>query len=203
MSQAPIFQNIFGTPWPTWPPVMQKHYAIRAQSRDRVVVSGVMNIRCGWLIHLFAPLLKCLGALVPYEGQNIPVTVSFYSDPDGNGFHFDRMFNFPDRKAFSFHSVLEQVSGDEVIEFMRSGLGWRCRYCMEGAQVRLIHRGYLWRIWKWIVPLPLKWVIGKGAAAEEVLSEVEFKMWMTITHPLLDEIYRYEGRFKVVEVTYG
>jgi hypothetical protein len=52
-----------------------------------------------------------------------------------------------------------------------------------------------------IIPLPLVLVLGKGAAEEEVLSDDSFRMWMAVTHPLFGESYRYDGTFRISEVT--
>ena len=203
MSQAPIFQDIFGAPWGQLPAVLQQRYGARADSLDRVVVSGVLNIRQSRFVGLIAPLLKFFGALAPFDGRDVPVTVAFSSGPGVNAVHYDRVFHFKGRPPFPFHSRFEQVSGGEVVEYMRFGLGWRALYGVEGARVTLSHRGYVWRIGKALIPLPLAWVLGKGAAAEEALSEDTFKMWMTITHPIFGENYHYEGEFRVIEATRG
>ena len=203
MPQAPIFEGIFGRPLSGLPPVMQKHYGVRADSADRVTVEGVMNIHRGWLIRLMSPFLRLFGALVPYDGKDIPVTVAFYSGPGEMAFHFDRSFHFPGKQVYRFHSRLQPVSGDEVVEVMRGGIGWRCAYEAEGKHIRLHHRGYVWRIGRFLIPLPLALILGKGAAGEEVLTDDTFSMWMTITHPLFGENYRYEGTFKIAGVTLG
>ncbi len=182
---------------------MQKHYAVRADSKDRVVVSGTMNIRRSRLIRILSPLLKLFGALVPYDGQNIPVTVAFYSGIGSKVFHFDRVFDFVDKPSFRFHSKLEQTSGSEVIEFMRFGIGWRAIYRASEKHIFLTHVGYVWRIGSLLIPLPLAWIIGKGAAQEDVLNDETFRMWMTVTHPIFGESYRYDGVFKIAEASYG
>jgi hypothetical protein len=164
MPQAPIFQSIFDVPWAELPPVMQKHYAVRADSEDRVVASGTMNIKQSRFIRFLSPLIKVFGALVPYEGKDIPVTVAFYSGRGSKVFHYDRVFNFADRPPFRFHSKVEQVSGHETVEFMRFGIGWRAAYRVNGKHVTFSHRGYVWRICGVLLPVPLAWVIGRGAA---------------------------------------
>jgi hypothetical protein len=206
MSKLPIFQSVFGVPWADLPLVLQKHYAIRAYSRDCVVAEGTMTIRRGWITRLLSPFLTAFGALVPCDGENIPTTVRFYSGPESSAFHFDRVFHFPGRAPFRFLSRLEPVAGAEMIEFMRFGIGWRCRYHIDGVRadrVRVIlsHVGYVVKIHRWLIPLPLVWILGKGAAEEEALTEDRFKMWMTITHPIWGEIYRYEGGFQITAVT--
>lgn len=203
MSKAPIFQSIFGVPWADLPPVMQKHYAVRPDSQDRVTVRGTMTIRRSRLMKMLAPLLRFFGALVPYDGEGIPATVTFTSGPGSSDFHFDRIFQPPGKPSFRFHSRLVQISGNDVIELMRFGIGWRAHYRMNGNHISLSHIGYYWRIGKVLIPLPMTWIIGRGAAAEDVVNDNSFTMWMTITHPIFGEIYRYEGAFEIAEVSCG
>ena len=144
-AQAPLFQSIFGPAWDTLSPMMQRRYYVRPFSDDRVTVEGVLDVKLSPLAQLLSPFLKIVGALVPYAGSGIPVTVSFYSTPGRRDFHFDRTFHFPDR-SYSFHSRMEPLTGGEMIEFMRFGLGWRFWYGVEGCKVVLRHRGYVWRV---------------------------------------------------------
>ena len=203
MSQAPIFQEIFGASWPNLPIVLERRYGVRADSLDRVVVSGALNIRQSRFVRLIAPLLKFFGALAPFDGLNVPVMVAFYSGPGAHTVHSDRVFNFAGKPPFPFHSRFEPISGGEVVEYMRFGVGWRALYAVESARVTLTHRGYVWRVGKTLIPLPLGWVLGRGAAAEEALDEDRFTMWMTITHPLFGENYRYEGEFRLIETAHA
>ena len=203
MSKAPLFQSIFGVPWAELPPVMQKHYAVRPYSLDRVVVKVIMTIRRSRLVRFLSPLLNIFGALAPYDGENVPATVTFYSGPETSDFHIERVFEPPDKPAFRFHSRLVQVAGSDVIEYMRFGLGWRAHYRTSGNRVTLTHIGYYWRLGKFLIPVPFVWVLGKGAATEEVLTDNRFKMWMTITHPLFGVTYGYEGTFDIAAVTHG
>jgi hypothetical protein len=201
MSKTYLFAPIFGIPWDQLPPVMQQHYAVRPDSRDKVVVRGVMSIRRSPLMRALAPLLNLFGALVPWDGDDVPVTVTFTSGPGSSDFHFDRLFDLPGRKPFRFHSRLVPIHSNEVIEVMRGGLGWRCRYRAQGRRILLDHVGYAWKLGRWLLPLPfLSWMLGRGAAAEEALTDATFTMWMTVTHPLFGEAYRYEGAFTIAEV---
>jgi len=203
MSNDPLFQSIFGKPWSDLPPVMRQHYAVRADSQDEVVVDGVMNIRRGRIMRFLSPILRLLGSLPSHDGQDIPVTVRFYSGKNSHSFHFDRLFKFPDKDPVRFHSCLEPVTGHEVIEFMPGGIGWRAHYSAEGDKVFLRHIGYVWRIGSLRLPIPLRWILGAGQAEEEALSDDRFRMWMSITHPLFGESYRYDGTFQITSVTYA
>lgn len=198
-----IFQSIFGEAWNLLPLVMQKHYAVRSGSNDKVVVEGTMDIERSWLARLLSPLLRLCGALVPYSGKDVPVTVCFSSPPGSRAFIFDRVFHFPGHAPCRFHSRMEQIRIDEVVEFMRFGIGWRLRYGWDGQRVRLHHAGYVWRIFGVLIPLPLELLIGKGSAWEEPVDDHTFRMWMGVIHPVWGQTYSYSGTFRVTEVCCG
>ncbi len=195
-ADAPIFASIFGASWSDLPPVLHKHYANRPFSHDVVTVEGMMEVAVSPLARILSPLLRVAGALVPYEGENIPVTVHFRSEPDSRAFCFDREFRFPGKPPYHFRSRMEPIGGNEVIEYMGLGIGWRAAYTYGGGKVSLTHKGYVWRIFGIRIPLPLELLLGKGSAEEKALDDTTFRMKMDIVHPWFGEVYRYGGEFK-------
>lgn len=200
MTSSPIFQSIFGDAWQTMPPVMHQHYANRPYTRDAVTVEGFMEVRVSRIMRFFAPLMKWTGLLVPYQGQQVPTTVTFRSEPDSKAFCFDREFRFPGKAPFHFRSRMVPVGGNEVIEYMSLGIGWCAAYRFADNKVTLTHRGYVWRIMGCNIPVPLHWFFGKGYAEEEATGKTSFRMKMDIRHPWLGEVYAYAGSFDMKEV---
>ncbi len=197
----PIFQPIFGADWPLLPPVLQQHYANRPFTTDIVIAEGQMEVRRSRLIRLLAPLLRLTRTLVPYDGADIPVIVRFCSAPDSAAFGFDREFHFPGRPPYHFRSQMVPAGGNEVIEYMRFGLGWRAAYRYNGANgVMLTHRGYVWRVGGITLPVPLHWLLGRGNAEEEALSDTTFRMQMQMRHPLLGVMFHYAGVFAITRM---
>ena len=199
-NHPPIFQPIFGESWNDLPPVMRKHYANRPFSHDVVTVEGMMSIRIAPAMRLLFPLLRLAGALVPYEGEDVPVTVHFRSEPDSDAFCFERVFYFPNRKPYVFRSRMRPQGGDEMVDFMRFGIGWRGGYAWEGGKVKMHHKGYAWRMLGVVMHLPFDWLLGRGEAEEEAIDEDTFRMEMTMTHPWFGEVYRYGGEFTVEHI---
>ncbi|MBN8535249.1 MAG: DUF4166 domain-containing protein [Rhizobiales bacterium] len=197
--QAPIFRGIFGADWDRLLPVFRQHYANRPFSHDVVVVEGVMDVELSWLARLFAPLMRFSGALVPVAGRDIPVTVTFRSDPDSPSFAFDREFRFPGRKPYHFRSVMLPAGGNEVIEWMAIGFGWRAAFSYGEGQVRLEHRGYALRWFGKAIPIPLEWLLGRGHAWERAIDDTQFAMAMTIRHRFFGQLYGYSGTFCIEE----
>lgn len=194
-----IFKDVFGNDWNRLPKVMQLHYANRAFSADRVTVEGVMDVELSFVAKVLAPLMSIFGILTPYGGKGVPVTVHFDSSPNDNTFGFNRKFKFPNNE-FIFKSKMVPQSGNEIIEFMKCGIGWHCEYLYDGRKVILKHKGYKLKLFGKLIPLPVSLIIGKGYAEEVAIDDETYKMYMDIQHPILGKIYSYQGVFKIKEV---
>lgn len=197
ISTDPLFRIVFGENWDNLPPVMRKHYAIRPFSEDRGQVEGYLDIKTSPLVRL---LSKMTGMLLSQSGENVPVTVTFRSDSSG-AFHFERCFHFPDTGDETFHSRMVWLKDNILVEFMRFGIGWKLAYEWDGQKVILEHRGYVWRLFGMMLPLPLSLILGKGYAEETPLTDDSFAMWTHARHPLWGKTFGYSGQFQITEVT--
>ncbi len=197
----PTFAAVFGDQWHTLPPALKLHYINRPFSRDRTTVRGQLTVQMSPLLRAFSPLLRQLGMLTPWEGDDIPCTVYFHSEPNSKAFIFERHFEFPGRAPYVFRSRLVPMGGHRVIEYMACGIGWVCTYTYEGDQVRLTHQGYIWRVLGLDLPLPFADVfMGRGHAWEVATSETGFAMHMELSCGLFGRLYSYAGEFAVTEV---
>lgn len=200
-ANEPTFKAIFGKDWDALPLVMKKHYANRPFTSDKTHVEGQLNVICKPPLIWLAPLLRLLGQVPPFNENNVPVSVHFQSDENSKAFHFNRIFRFKNHPPYSFRSRMEQVKGNEVIEVMRFGIGWRMKYDWDGEKVILSHRGYSWSIFGKLIPVPLTFLLGEGYAEEVAIDNDNFEMITHITHPLWGKIYQYNGRFKIMSTT--
>lgn len=197
MNNEPIFKSIFGDDWNRLPPALNKHYANRPYTNDMTQVDGILDLMCSGPIKIFAWLFWLMRGIPPHSEKNVPVTVYFESDTDSKSFHFNRVFYFKSRKTYRFESRMIQTKENEVIEVMRSGLGWRMNYVWENERVKLLHKGYVLCVFGRFIPLPISYLLGEGYAEEVAIDENSFEMFVTITHPWWDKIYEYKGRFAV------
>lgn len=194
--QQPLFMTVFGDDWEGLPPVMKNHYAVRPFSDDVVTVEGRLDVSISPLVSVIARLS---GALPAHSGENIPVTVVFRSDKTG-AFNFDRVFHFPDKADIEFRSRMEWTKDNILVEFMRFGVGWKLAYALDGEKVTLCHKGYVWRIFGLMIPLPIELLLGAGYAEETPLSDDTFSMWTHAKHPLFGKTFAYAGNFRVTDV---
>lgn len=193
----PTFKSIFGTEsWDDLPPVMKAHYANRPYSHDEFLVKGTLDVMCKPPLSWLAPIMKLLRQIPARNETGVPVTVYFKSDPHSKAFHFVRTFHFNDGD-YIFHSRMMQIKGNDVIEIMRFGLGWRMLYSWDGEKVVLAHKGYALHIFGRFIPLPLTFLMGKGYAEERAVDDKTFDMITHITHPWWGKVYEYKGRFEI------
>jgi hypothetical protein len=71
-------------------------------------------------------------------------------------------------------------------------------YLWDGGRVILRHKGYAFRAFGHVVPLPLTFLLGRGDAEEVPVSDDTFSMRATITHPWWGKFYECRGQFNVV-----
>jgi len=195
---VPIFQSIFAEHWDDLPVVIEKHYANRPCSNDRVTVKGVMDVSCKGYMNLLKPFYRILGSIPVVSASDVPVTVNFDSAPDTQAFHFNRVFHFNNR-PYQFRSRMLQVGGGEVIEVMRFGICWQMNYSWDGNQVTLRHKGYALSLFGYLLPLPITALVGRGDATETAIDDDHFDMEVKVTHPIFGVVYSYGGRFRVIQ----
>lgn len=154
-----------------------------------------MTIAASRFGKMLFPLFKTLGMLVPRTGENVETTVRFITSQDSNAFQFDRTMTFADGDSYHFHSKMQPVGGNELVEIMRCQLGWRMAYAWNGTKVLLLHRGYALNFFGMLVPLPITFLLGSGYAEETPIDDDRFSMMTEIRHPLWGQIYSYRGTF--------
>ena len=197
-NDQPIFQSIFGEAWGQLPPVMHRHYANRPYSNDRVTAEGYLDVMCRGPIRLLAPMFQLLRLIPPYNEKNVPVTVSYESAKDTRDFHLNRTFHFTKGKPYRFQSRMHQLTGNQVVELMRFGIGWRMNYLWQDSKVVLQHRGYILKLFGHFIPLPLTALLGVGHGEEVAVDDETFDMFVEIRHPWWGKVYGYSGRFKII-----
>ncbi len=197
LKSEPIFKGIFGSAWNKLPKVLHKHYRNKPYTNDITVVNGKLDVECSGPIKWFAPFFWLMRGIPPHTEKEVHVTVNFESNKDTKAFHFNRLFHFKNRKPYYFKSTMVQIKGNEVIEIMRSGLGWRMNYLWEDGKVKLKHKGYIIYVLGHYIPVPLTFLVGKGHAEEIAIDDNTFEMFVDITHPWWGKIYEYKGYFTI------
>ncbi|MDW9146805.1 DUF4166 domain-containing protein [Legionella pneumophila] len=198
-NNQPLFHYVLGSDWSKLPDLMKQRFSNKTYSSDTVVVNGVMTIKSSTWMRLIRPLLSLSGALIHKEGENIPTRVTFRTDIKSSCYWFEREFKFS--PPIQFKSYMLNIKDNIMVEFMRFGLGWRTKCLVEDDKVIMQHNGYVLRIFKLLIPLPMSILLGKCHVIEKPLSADSFSMDMELTHFLFGKVYEYRGVFKVVSVS--
>ena len=197
MSEKSIFHIVLGDDWDSLGSIIRHHYFLNPESNDYVCVSGEMlEIHHSVAAKLLIPFGLLFGAVVPYKGKDIPVDVHYTSNPNNSNLYWDRVFKFR-RGDFHFKSYMEPVKENEVIEFVRFGVGIRLKVTVEGGALIFRDVGYIWRVIGFDIPIPGQWLMGKVYVEERPIDDEFFSMKMTLKHPLLGVLFTYSGRFEL------
>ncbi len=197
----PLFEQALGADWERLHPTVRRHYNLKPG--EQLLLHGEMSeVYHSLWVKPFILIGRLFGALVPYRGNNVPVEVHNLCRPGSNALHFRRTFFFPNRRPYPFFSRMEPLQENEIVEFVRLGLGIRMKLSVRDGVLCYTTNGYLWRPRLWRrVPLRLTlpdWLFfGSGTITERGLSDDEVALDFTLRHPLFGRSFRYAGRFKL------
>lgn len=197
MTEKTVFQIVLGDDWNELGLIIQRHYFLKPKSKDYICVCGEMDeIKHSVVAKALIPFGLLLGAVVPFQGNDIPVDVHYRSSPTNYNIYWDRVFKFK-RGNFHFKSHMEPVQKNEVIEFVRFGVGIRLAVTVEDGALVFRDKAYLWRLFSYDLPVPGRWMMGAIYVEERPIDEHNFSMKMTLTHPLFGALFKYSGMFKL------
>ena len=159
VNQTPVFKSILEDDWNQLGTIIQQHYFLRSKSNDYICVTGIMSeIDHSFIAKLLIPIGRLFGALVPYKGRDIAIDVHYNSKPENSNIYWDRVFKF-EHGDFHFKSHMEPVKKNEVIEFVRFGVGTRLAVTAEEGALIFRDVGYLWRVFGIEIPIPGRWLL--------------------------------------------
>ena len=193
-----IFQLVLGDQWDDLGHVIKQHYSLRPFSDDYICVSGVMSeVYHSPMAKLLIPFAMLFGAVVPFRGSDVPIEVHYNSNTNNGNLYWDRIFKFSDKNHFHFKSHMEHIQDNEVVEFVRFGVGMRLKVTAEEGAIIFRDNGYIWRLPGVTIPIPINLMFGSAYVEERPIDENTFSMKMIIKHPLFGVMFRYSGKFKL------
>ena len=197
-----VFQTVLAESWSDLGSVIRQHYFLRPYSDDYICVCGEMSeIYHSWIAKIILPFGVLFGAVVPYRANNVPIDVHYTSRKNNANIYWDRVFKFSEKNHYHFKSHMEHVRGNEVIEFVRFGVGMRLKVTAENGAIVFRGNGYIWRIFGMDIPIPVNLIFGNAYVEERPLDENNFSMKMILSHSIFGVMFRYEGKFSLGEVS--
>ena len=106
---------------------------------------------------------------------------------------------FPGKPLAEFRSRMEYLNGDEIIEYVKYGLGIRMRMSVDDGALVFTSAGYVWDIGLARLPIPTWLILGDSKITERAVSENEFYIDFNMVHPLFGRTFGYSGKFYIQE----
>jgi hypothetical protein len=197
MKQDPMMKQVLGAGWYELAPVVRAHYDLSPSEGEDLILTGVMNeVYHSRLAKLFILFGRVFGALVPYRGTQIPTVVRNWTRRDDcNVLHWHRTLDFPDRGPVTFISRMVSQHPNEIIEYVKYGMG--IRMAISVIDHALVYRSidYVWEIAGRRIHLPNWLILGNAMIIEQAQSETQILLKFEINHPLLGKTFSYSGEF--------
>jgi hypothetical protein len=189
MKTQSIMQQALGKQWQQLPLALQKHYCYEENSDI-----GHLTIEYPNFMQLPLNFLRLLGALVNKKGKQIPTQVEKRSDSGKQ--HWHRTIHITPDKPVIFTSTWVYAENNVLIEYVNPVLG--LKMAMEVRDEKLYYAGksYIVKLGKIHIPLPEWLLLGHTTFVEEAFDEDSFSMDFRLQHPLLGQIFRYDGVFR-------
>jgi hypothetical protein len=197
--QLPVIRKALGNQWQHLGKVVRQHYDISPGTDSDMLIEGIMGeVYHSAIAKLFLIPGRLFGALVPYRGKQIPTQVRNWTLSDNDKAMFwHRTLQFPAHSPIIFRSRMEHVRGNEIIEFVRFGMGIRMLLSVRDAALVYESVGYVWKIGGVSLPIPGWAILGNAVIIERPLSDKEFDIDFIIRHPLFGRTFAYSGRFSI------
>jgi hypothetical protein len=197
-----IMKMALGEKWDYLDDIVKRHYEMAPGTASNVTIHGRMDqVFHSNIAKLFLLPGRIFGALVPYRGENIPTEVRNWTRGDNvKAMFWYRKLQFPGKPQTEFKSRMEYAGGDEIIEFVKYGLGIRMRMSVNDGALVFTSTGYVWDMGWARVPIPTWAILGDAQIIEKGISEYDFYIDFNMVHPLFGRTFGYSGEFKMQEL---
>jgi len=201
--RQPVIKVALMDQWNDLADIVKQHYDITPGTPSNMVIKGVMDeVYHSPIAKLFLLPSRIFGALVPYKGTNIPTEVKNWTTTDNlSAMFWHRTLDFPNKPAVVFKSRMEHVQGNEIIEYVRYGMGIRMQMSVEESALIFKSIGYVWKLGGMTIPIPAWAILGNARIIEKAISEDEFFIDFNITHPIFGKTFSYAGTYSIVTST--
>ena len=197
--QQPVIRKALGEAWESLGEVVRRHYDLSPGSASNMLIEGEMReVYHSNIAKLFLLPGRLFGALVPYRGRHIPTQVRNWTASDNHKAMFwHRTLYFPNHAPVIFRSRMEHIKDDEIIEFVRFGMGIRMRLSVKHEALVYESLGYVWQLGAFSLPIPGWANLGDAVIVERPLSDKTFDIDFNIHHPLFGRTFSYAGSFSI------
>ncbi len=189
----PVIRRALGESWDTLHTAVRRHYNLPCGELQEIKLHGRMEMDHCTAVKPLLIIGRLFGALPASRGHDVEVTV--HNHGDARSLHFYRCFFFPGKSPLVFKSRMQHLANNEIVEFVRFGMGITMRLTVVEGRLRYTGNGYLWRLG----PLKLRisdWLLlGKAVIEEFGIDDNTIGLSFDIHHPLWGKTFSYRGHF--------
>lgn len=198
--QEGVIQKALGNDWEKVPEIIRQHFNLGSGGENKATLEGVMEeIHHSLLAKLFMLPARVFGALVPYKGKYVPVTVrTSTKQNEDNIMYWHRTFSFPEYGQYVFSSRMSHVKDNVIVENVKYGMGIELALHVEENILNFVTTCYQWNLGPFKAKLPCWLLLGKGVITERQIDNDSFQIDFKIRHPVFGETFRYIGIFRNV-----
>lgn len=198
-TRLPVIRKALGNGWSELGEIVRRHYDISPGNASDMTIDGIMcEVYHSLVGKLYLLPGRLFGALVPYRGRNVPTRVRNWTESgDDTAMFWHRTLRFPGRAPVVFRSRMVHAGNDEIIEYVRFGLGIRMRLSVRDAALVFESVGYVWDIGVLRLPIPGWAILGDALIVEKPLSDGQFHIDFVIRHPVFGRTFSYSGTFAI------
>jgi hypothetical protein len=194
-----VLQKALGESWSEMNDTIKLHYDLKPGGVTELHMQGIMHeVYHSWIGKLYLLPGRLFGALVPYQGKNIPTEVRNRASCNRHcAMHWHRQLTFPGKKPVIFQSRMVHHQGSEIIEYVGYGLGIRLHVFTQDGALHYRSRGYLWKVGSLRLRLPNWLILGEAEIVEKAISEKDLSLDFNIRHPWFGKTFSYSGHFRI------
>ncbi|MES9833196.1 MAG: DUF4166 domain-containing protein [Candidatus Thiodiazotropha sp. DIVDIV] len=196
----PVIKQALGTNWEALSEIVKQHYDITPGEDTTLILRGEMSeVYHSTIAKLYLLPGRIFGALVPYRGKKIPTVVkNWTSAKNSKAMFWYRTLHFPNRPQVIFQSRMEHLAGNEIIEYVKYGMGIRMALFEDNHSLVYKSLGYVLRIGRLKLPIPNWMILGNATIVERATSDTLLHLDFEIVHPLFGKTFSYAGEFAIV-----
>ena len=196
-TEGQLFRSQLGDDWRRLSPHIQSRFEHDPPVGTIVRYRGIMQeIRCSRIGKLLARFVQHTGALMPYEGREVPVDIEVWTRPNEPDVFKRRIYHLLGRKPFEFRSRMRLENNDKLVEYVGGGFGMFITVSVKETHLQFTDDGYFFQIGA--IRLPVPRVLSPGAVylLHEDLGPAAFRITIDIRHPWFGALYFQRGTFE-------
>jgi hypothetical protein len=197
----PVIKKALGKKWDRLDDIVKQHYDICPGENTTLNLRGEMSeVYHSNIAKLYLLPGRIFGALVPYRGKNVPTLVRNWTSTNNyNAMFWYRTLHFPDRPEVIFQSRMEHLGGNEIVEYVKYGMGMRMALFEEQRALVYKGLGYVLCIGRVKIPIPNWMILGSATIVEKAITDKLLHLDFEIRHPLFGKTFSYSGDFIILD----